>query len=739
MSKWRKSSIIKLLAELLFIISVAVVAAVGTLLIAAYYSGALSDSYSTNELKANLVYDVFNDEIQSMCTEFFYGEKGDSFDFSGTKTENNRLLRNYLEKRLSADIMNAEFYHFEMYLNEYSSSESDTDSRSLYVTGTDVSDCEYNYYDTVEMSFSVEHDTTKTLTFYDEYEANTYSEYLYNAGYDINSCEIRTLYDENDYETYVLEYEYTEIKNVSVVLCCYLNTAISDAVVDTYINSSTDLSASVKILGFLHDNRDGFYVLMGLSVLFILISFIISMCCAGHKKGHDDICTCPYTRAPWEINIIFFGISLCLAYIAACYLSYSYDIYALNHGGNYAVHINFTALAVSVTMFTCSIELVHILWRSIVIKLKAGMGKGNSMLIRFAKKHIGRESRLRSFFKVMFENVPFLIKAVLLYAAITLFELIVASFVLIDLPFGVYGFLLLLKLVLMCIYFVFVVQLRMLYEGGKRLASGDFEHMTDTRHMFWCFKTHGEHLNSIKEGLGAAITERMKSERMKTELITNVSHDIKTPLTSIINYVDLLKREGITDEPEASYIEVLDRQSGRLKKLIEDLVEASKASSGAMKVELEPVDVNMIVNQASAEYLDKMLQRNITLMVKNTEEPCEIMADGRHLWRVIDNLLNNAYKYAMPGTRVYVDIHTSPDDVRIVIRNISKDQLNISSDELMERFVRGDESRNTEGSGLGLSISQSLCQLMGATFRIEIDGDLFKAVISFDRAALIAK
>ena len=265
---------------------------------------------------------------------------------------------------------------------------------------------------------------------------------------------------------------------------------------------------------------------------------------------------------------------------------------------------------------------------------------------------------------------------------------------------------------------------------------GETDYKIDTTHMLPEFAAHGETLNCIQDSVRVAVAERMKSERMKTELITNVSHDIKTPLTSIINYVDLLQKEDIEKEPEASYIEVIARQSARLKKLIVDLVDASKASTGNVKVELVNMDANMIAEQASGEYIDKLMQKNITLVT-----------NLRHLWRVFDNLLNNAFKYTMPGTRLYVNTYITDEDgsvirdlkksikepakVCIEFKNISEAPLNISSDELMERFVRGDSSRNTEGSGLGLSITRSLCQLQHADFNIVIDGDLFKVTIEF--------
>jgi signal transduction histidine kinase len=250
--------------------------------------------------------------------------------------------------------------------------------------------------------------------------------------------------------------------------------------------------------------------------------------------------------------------------------------------------------------------------------------------------------------------------------------------------------------------------------------------------MLFEFEEHGNNLNKISEGMTKAVEERMKSERFKTELITNVSHDIKTPLTSIINYVDLLEKEELNNDKATEYLEVLDRQSSKLKKLIEDLVEASKASSGNLPVNLEKLDVGVFLTQTVGEFEEKLSIAGIELIIKKPEEPVFIMADGRHLWRIVDNLMNNICKYAQPQSRVYVNLEADAN-VRITFRNISKYQLNVTGDELMERFVRGDKSRNTEGHGLGLSIAQSLVTLISGKMEIVVDGDLFKVVIEFDK------
>ncbi len=238
-------------------------------------------------------------------------------------------------------------------------------------------------------------------------------------------------------------------------------------------------------------------------------------------------------------------------------------------------------------------------------------------------------------------------------------------------------------------------------------------------------------LNSIGDNLETAIQEQVKSERLKADLITNVSHDIKTPLTSIINYVDLLKREKIQDEKIQRYLEILDQKSQRLKTLTEDLVEASKASSGNIKLEIADIDFVELIRQVGGDFEEKFQMRHLELVSSLPNESVLIAADGRRLWRVLENLYNNTFKYAMENSRVYVDVTQEQDFVYFTIKNVSANPLNIHADELTERFVRGDVARTTEGSGLGLSIAQSLTNLQGGTLKLYIDGDLFKAQVGF--------
>ena len=278
-----------------------------------------------------------------------------------------------------------------------------------------------------------------------------------------------------------------------------------------------------------------------------------------------------------------------------------------------------------------------------------------------------------------------------------------------------------------------ILAMKELRAGGDQLAAGNLDYKVPTDRLYGEFRKHGENLNNLRGGIQHAVEEQMKSERMKTELITNVSHDIKTPLTSIVSYVDLLKKEPMPNDQAREYLNVLDRQAARLKKLIEDLVEASKASTGSLTVNFQPTDVNVLLSQSAGEYQEKLAARDLTLILTPAEEAPMISADGQLLWRVFENLLSNAQKYAMPGTRVYLSCQATEAEVAVTFRNISATPLNISAEELMDRFVRGDASRNTEGSGLGLAIARDLTQLQRGTFALTIDGDLFKATLTFPR------
>ncbi len=273
----------------------------------------------------------------------------------------------------------------------------------------------------------------------------------------------------------------------------------------------------------------------------------------------------------------------------------------------------------------------------------------------------------------------------------------------------------------------------LLSESAKRMGKGNLDTKVQDKLMVGCFRDFANDLNDLADVATLAAQKQLKSERMKTELITNVSHDIKTPLTSIINYVDLL-RKADSEQESQQYLEVLDRQSQRLKKLVDDLMEMSKASTGNMTVEITRLDAVESVNQALGEFADKLERAQLYPVFRHSEDSAPIMADGKLVWRVLSNLLSNAVKYAMPGTRIYLDLSHVNGKVIISLKNISREELNVNAEELMERFVRGDVSRNTEGSGLGLNIAKSLMELQKGSLQILVDGDLFKVTLIFPDA-----
>lgn len=453
---------------------------------------------------------------------------------------------------------------------------------------------------------------------------------------------------------------------------------------------------------------------LGISIVVMALSFGFLAYAAGRRRGVDGIVLTFLDRIPLDLlSVVVCGVELSLVAMAI-YILERADIWR-----SADISLGVCGLfGVTVTV----IAVVYML--SLCVRLKAGKWWRNSICYRIY-------SWIRDLILSFFRHIGLLWKAVVLVGAISATEL----FVLAAFEDGAIAFYLIERLVLCAVLCVIVLQIDKLQKAGQCMAEGNLSYKIDTEKMFWDCKKHGENLNKIGEGMSKAVDERMKSERLKTELITNVSHDIKTPLTSIINYVDLLSKEELHNDKAAEYLEVLERQSLKLKKLIEDLVEASKASSGNLAVDIQQLDVGVFVTQTVGEFEERLSIAGLELIVTKLKEPVYIMTDGRHLWRVIDNLMNNICKYAQAGSRVYVNQEATEESVRIIFRNISKYPLNISGEELMERFVRGDKSRNTEGHGLGLSIAQSLVRLIGGDMKIIVDGDLFKVVLAFERCS----
>jgi len=453
---------------------------------------------------------------------------------------------------------------------------------------------------------------------------------------------------------------------------------------------------------------------LGISIAVMVLSFGFLVCAVGHRRGEDGIVLTFLDRIPLDLLCVFAGgVELSLAYIVLSILAWtdvrrSADI-SLGMCGLFGVVITMIAVA-------CMLSLC--------VRVKAGKWWRNSICYRIY-------SWIRDLIIAVFRHIGLLWKVIALVGLASVVELFVLGTF--EFAGGAVAFYLIERGGLCAVLCAVVIQINKLQKAGQCMAEGDLKYKIDTEKMFWDCKKHGENLNKIGEGMSKAVDERMKSERLKTELITNVSHDIKTPLTSIINYVDLLSREELHNDKAAEYLEVLERQSSKLKKLIEDLVEASKASTGNLAVDSQKLDAGVFVTQTVGEFEERLSAAGLELIVSRPEEPVYIMADGRHVWRVIDNLMNNICKYAQEGSRVYVNLEATVQSVSITFRNISKYPLNISGEELMERFVRGDKSRNTEGHGLGLSIAQSLMKLTGGDMNIVVDGDLFKVILTFER------
>ena len=526
-------------------------------------------------------------------------------------------------------------------------------------------------------------------------------------------------------------YDYTYVTSKPYFVVSYVNEPLESIGDGNYLLQgwvtqlaewdNQDFFVQLKaVLNLVYTIRYSIYTAMFISIILFIISLCIVMCCAGYQKDSLNIWEGWWEKVPYDV--LFVAVLTVVCSIVAI------------------VGVVFMELTLRFAFFVGFFGIIGSEWiclrfmESTAIRLKKGRWWSNTLIgicWRFCK---GLVKKFWLFCKKVCgkiaESVPFMWKAWLIMLALALVEfigLICTSYqpeVQIFLWFVE-------KVVLYGVLCLCIMQLCKLQQGAKKIADGDMNSQVDTAKMFFDFKEHGENLNRIREGIGKAVAERMKSERFKTELITNVSHDIKTPLTSIINYVDLLEKEDIDNPKVQEYLEVLSRQSTRLKKLIEDLMEASKASTGNLAVAAECCDAGVMLTQTVGEFEEKLKAGEIELLVQNSKEPVYIQADPRHLWRIFDNLMNNICKYALSHTRAYVNIENDGMYGRIIFRNISKYALNIGSDELMERFVRGDSSRNTEGSGLGLSIAKSLTELMHGTFELVVDGDLFKVIVTF--------
>ncbi len=465
------------------------------------------------------------------------------------------------------------------------------------------------------------------------------------------------------------------------------------------------------------------YEMIGIAVgalLLCCICLIFLLCVAGHRNGCEGITPGVVTYIPLEIVTAIFvtglnGILYILEYVLAladgledrCLLSLVAVMVIFAWGSLYFLDFSIRLKCKSVLKNTIFFRVLKMVWRVVSI--------------------VGR------WIWDILCGVPLISTTIICCVAVAALEMLgIIAFWGSD---GYVFFWSMAKVLEMLLVMYVAIQCKKLLAAGKAIADGREEYRVNTAGMAGYIKVHGESLNSIGNSITKAVEARMKSERMKTELITNVSHDLKTPLTSIINYAGLICEEKSENPRVAEYAEVLLRQSGRLKKLLEDLVEASKATTGNLEVNLEPCEVGVLLTQTAGEYEQKLCEKSLKLIVRQPEEDIKILADGRHLWRVFDNLLNNICKYAQEQSRVYLTLELrermQEKYVEISFKNMSKYALDVSAEELEERFVRGDKSRNIEGNGLGLSIAKSLVELQNGKMQIVTDGDLFKVILKF--------
>ena len=481
------------------------------------------------------------------------------------------------------------------------------------------------------------------------------------------------------------------------------------------IDSSSDITLNRALYNQTKSLYKYSYSTLIISIIIGSIELIYLIYSLGYVKNKEEIYLSWLDKIPLEI--LFFGYCL-LFFVEAALLVMCLSVIS--------VDVN---LCVMLIMLVGYFSVLSALYGAgtLLKRIKAHTFFKNSITYRILKWLIQKYKNVKN---IISSNKNLGGKIALYFIGI------VTVSILIGLIFKEFGILLDIVFWIWCYYKIMkeVDKFKQIHDATEKIYNGDTNIKLDESLYTGVLKELAIYINDIAGGFSNAIKESLKSERLKTELITNVSHDIKTPLTSIINYVDLLKQENIQNEKAKEYIEVLDNKSQRLKKLIEDLVEASKASSGNIKINKEVLNVKELLNQVTGEFEDKFNSRGLNIISKLPEKTVYIKADSRYLYRVLENIYSNVAKYAEENTRVYIDcILEEENTVAIYVKNISKDELNISADELMQRLVRGDKSRNTEGSGLGLSIAKSLTELQDGTFNIYLDGDLFKVAIKFKR------
>lgn len=531
---------------------------------------------------------------------------------------------------------------------------------------------------------------------------------------------IYTYYTTNPVELYPSESYSIDYSNSKE----YITTNITDfSIYTSYTENFIDSSKQLLLCKFIERLRpyeNFFYISMPICMVLSVLILLYLLISVGHKKGVKGISTSDFDKIPLEI----------ICFIATCVIGI---ITVLLMEGINTTEIE-VILSLTFTVYFTTFIICSIIFDTVVKRIKSKTfwkttltGKLIIMLLKPIHKFENFIQEVRGTSKYFSNTIKkfiifFCIEVFLAFIVFVLFRSDTLLFLLLEFILVAIFILRIIKAI--SDYDKIQTKLKEMYEGNNQTQLNEEEFIPE-------FHQSVSYLNDISNGLENAIQDRMKSERLKTELITNVSHDIKTPLTSIINYVDLIKQENIQNEKVNEYIGILDNKSQRLKKLIEDLVEASKVSTGNVKLNLEKINIVELINQAVGEFEDKFNLKGLDIVIDSNENEIYIIADSRYMYRIIENLFSNISKYALENSRVYIDLVKEDDKVYIKMKNISKEKLNIPAEELMQRFVRGDKSRTTEGSGLGISIAQNLTEIQNGKFNLIVDGDLFKVELEF--------
>ena len=555
-------------------------------------------------------------------------------------------------------------------------------------------------------------------------------------------------WDDDAQKSMVVEYRYAQLPDYTVEL--------------TLAPGAYRFDGGYALLTQVWSCRNSLFFIMGACLLLFAVLAVYLCCAAGRKPGSEEVHAAGFNCIPLDIylaggGLIIFGLFMVIVQFNDAAGLFTQNIQTLCAGmlmAGYAMSLIFVSFC-----FACAAQFKtpggywwrnSVCWRcmNLLVKCVKGCFSGCGWLLRKLPKAAAvfwdfllmLLTPLRWLWTQIKKTCAKIGKSVnRVYSMMPLtWQWLLTGFIMVMLLFAALAGRSNLMVVLSLCACVAVVLygaycFGILLESAKRMGKGDLDTKVDDKYLIGAFKSFAGDLNDLAGVAVVAAQKQLKSERMKTELITNVSHDIKTPLTSIINYVDLLQKPH-TPEEEKTYLEVLNRQSQRLKKLIEDLMEMSKASTGNLTADITKLDAVESVNQALGEFADKLEKAQLTPVFRHPEESVAMMADGRLAWRVLSNLLSNTVKYALPGTRVYIDVMALEGKVIISLKNISRDELNVDADELMERFVRGDDSRNTEGSGLGLNIAKTLMELQKGQLQLLVDGDLFKVTLIFPGA-----